>query len=364
METPSPQVAISLRNLFKPHNSADLTPYIKLTGLTRLDGYTLTQDDLIIWGQSNWTEQNLQVIDLVAALKAALGFFDEVKDGVRYRTAPYVSLDPEGDWKHDPSELQLGCIFSSKQKVRTGGIPSKSNIAKVLLDADYEMKKVSLGEAQLLISSPFDSYVDAAIRAWRSSGGRGDARATRYWFEPGEFLYGFGSNSGYLKRARIVLKDEDETGGSASIASGKVNQLSRAFSCAWTERMDDIIRSDEIWRKLYNVYRLIAVTRAMAERIPQLGRFFDLSTWRGPIIDEQYIPDHFRSLYRSARLENRREVRTYAVCGGVSMRFARSLAESTVQLSPSEAAFMAQAEHNIIKSKPEEQAIAWRVSAG
>src|SRR5690606_9584281 len=95
---------------------------------------------------------------------------------------------------------------------------------------------------------------------------------TRFWFEPGQFTYRYdvdgGAETVFLDTAMVVLSDENQmvpTSG-ALRASGKVNPFSRAFACAWTDRMEDVYRAEPIWRDMHNIFRHFALARVIVER--------------------------------------------------------------------------------------------------
>jgi tetratricopeptide (TPR) repeat protein len=98
-----------------------------LGDLTRVRGYIVTPDDVVLIGQSEPDRPPIDADLLTVALNAVY------RDG----TMPFVSLDP------DPKNP------AGRQVPRVGGLPEQfreSEFVRVMLDADYDMKRINLGE--------------------------------------------------------------------------------------------------------------------------------------------------------------------------------------------------------------------------
>jgi hypothetical protein len=129
-----------------------------LGSLTRVRGYIVRGDDVVLIGQAEPGRSAVDADLLIVALNAIY------RDG----TEPFVSLDPalrDSVTRHVP---------------RIGGVLERfheSEFVRVMLDADYDMKRISLGE--LRPSAPgFRSWYDLLQRSHTGGG------MHRSWLSP------------------------------------------------------------------------------------------------------------------------------------------------------------------------------------
>ena len=135
---------------------------ISLGGLTRLYGYLLDEDsaDIILIGERESGVAPIGLENFVVALQ------NVYRDGV----IPAVSLDPR---REDPGGLQYSRVL---------GIEPNSAFAKIMLDADYAMKRVMLGVTTVQGISGFKSFAEIA------AGNLNDfSVGSRFWFHPMRF---------------------------------------------------------------------------------------------------------------------------------------------------------------------------------
>ncbi|MFQ5873849.1 MAG: hypothetical protein ACE5JL_08610, partial [Dehalococcoidia bacterium] len=111
-----------------------------LGNLTRVRGYILKDDDIVLIGHEEPGRPKIDGDVLTVALNSVY------KNG----TTPFVSLDPD---PADPTGLQ---------KARIGGVPKEfenTEFFRIMLQADYDMKRIALGELKLNIDG-FRSWYD------------------------------------------------------------------------------------------------------------------------------------------------------------------------------------------------------------
>jgi len=94
-------------------------------GITRIIGYHVdpARQDILIVGTLDPTAPPIALDDLIVGLRAVY----------RDHETPFCSLDP------DPDD------FSAPQHVRLGGVPDDSSFARIMIEADYAMKKLMFG---------------------------------------------------------------------------------------------------------------------------------------------------------------------------------------------------------------------------
>jgi hypothetical protein len=375
-----PERAVSLRQLSA--QAASGKRGLKLDGLTRLDGYVIDKEnsDIILWGLAERGQPDLNLDDFVVALRAASDKYIEVKDGVRYRVAALISIDPSPDVFKRLNELDLfsrggleqrARICSSPQTVRVEGMPRDTRVAKILVDADYRMKQVSQGSIKLPINSPFQSDFEArtaSLRAEDEAGGNGKhpGTNTRYWFQPGTFSYQVSDDAEtvFMDTAQVVLNDEDQVLRPGKLeASGRVNPFSRAFTCAWTSRMEDVYKAEPIWRDMHNIFRHFALARIMADR-----EAFERAGFNGDYLLDRHeiakadVPDSLPGLGRVIPYETRRGRTTTnhlpSICGGVSIGFQNPL-NNNPQTDETRTSVQ-----SVVTARPSPTTVAWTIVPG
>jgi hypothetical protein len=353
--------------------------------LTRLDGFITdpVTRDVIVWGLSEHNQPELQFDDFVIALRASFGRYDQIRGNTRYRTPPLISIDPDPAVFKSLEQISVGDaagkrrfneVCATPQTVRVEGMPRNTRLAKVLVDADYRMKKVSQGTVTLPIATPFQSHHEAQLAEWRAAATRGDnvARSwsTRYWFEAGRFNYQgsretdmslLDGDTVFFESAEVVLRDEDQRLAAQGLAaSSRINPLARAFSCAWTRRMEEIYRCEPIWRDMHNMFRHVAVTRVMAERKAltrvDFGAEFLLDRYA---VTQVPMPAKLPGLGRVGgySVQNDVGILNYStsVCGGIAIDFSQLPPPTTPSVETRAVA------SRIIARRPDRLAVSWSV---
>jgi hypothetical protein len=377
--TATPQRAISLRQV-----SADLAagrPAV-LEKLTRLDGYIVDAEnrDIILWGISEPDQPNLLIEDFVVALRAARGKYGVLRNNVNYITNPLISIDPVASTSRQFAALNLRTsegqarfrqICATPQTVRVEGMPRNTRLAKALVDADYRMKMVGQGSVTLPIQNGFPSHWEVRLQKWKESVDRrqsgGNEWHTRFWFQSGRFAHQANEEGDtiFLDRAQVVLNDEDQAvSGNKLDATGRVDPITRAFCCAWSARMDDVYKSEPIWRDMYNIFRHFSIARIMTD-LDAIGRAnFDaqvlLERYEVPNVPlyatlpglgsfEQYMPPASPAGSTTA---------TNFVCGGVSIGFSKPIERIPVSAETMNSTA------GVVSSRPAANPVSWVVNAG
>jgi hypothetical protein len=130
-----------------------------LGGFTRVRGYIVKDDDIVLIGKRDPAMPAIDGDVLTVALSATY------LDG----TTPFVSLDP------NPVN------YFGPQQARVGGIADKfqqSQFVGIMLDADYDMKRISLGELAVDVPN-FQSWYEILQHSENTEPG-----ASREWLTP------------------------------------------------------------------------------------------------------------------------------------------------------------------------------------
>lgn len=349
---PTPQIAISLKSFSEKltqcsggksgFSRARCARLRSMDGMTRLDGIVVDRQnrDIVLWGIVEPGAPRLRFDDFVYSLRAAFGQYTIVKNGQRVRQAPAISLDADGRVFEALHEISFGTpdgerkyrqVCSAPMVVRVDGMPRHTELAKVLVDADFRMKLVSFGDVILPIRDPFPGasqrlFEQAFFNAKNGRPSQPQFNSNRMWFQPGSFSYQISQNrrSVFLDRAQVVLNDRatvvDASGN--LIDGGPDSAFSRAFTCAWTERMEEVYQAEPVWRDMHNIYRHFAIADVIVRE-----NLFEDAGFDASFLLETYRPERTKmpdTLPGHAKIFNMKDgtfSQVYTVCGGVSVGF-------------------------------------------
>ena len=250
-----------------------------LGNIKLFEGFVLDAEnaDILLIGRKSGRGQSLHVDDLVVNLR---NIWSE-------DAPPSCSLDPRlediSDIQELPSEFtdirtkeqgreliqRIREIWWS-QLIRIGGVPENSRHAHVMIDADYHMKKASLG---LIGVAGITSYLDKRASADRKRliqgediFGRGIS-FNRFWFHVKNGCPTFLEAEGIvcLKECPIVLLTEKQS----AAVSGELSDVeeddpvSMAFAREFSDRFEQAVAKVPCYADLKNLYILKALLEAM-----------------------------------------------------------------------------------------------------
>ena len=295
--------------------------------MTRIDGYVAEKDDVILWGRNEPKAAELQFDDLVIAIRSVTGEYGPAVPGVSldFKPDPGLGIRESKTKARDrinsiplknDDEFKTVCKELNGY-TRVNGMPDNSQTARDLLDADYEMKKVSNGRGTLKIKNLFPSKYFAQLegrkRQIEQDSSISFEGGSRLWFTPGRMSYLQDETSVFLDCVQVVLTEESYLGGGI-VTSNPYNQ---AFTCAWTNRMDEIVRSDPIWRRLHDIFRMFALARVL-DKTDVIENLDDRRIlWYKYHLPEVDIPEQYPPVVRIDRFNLAHKVWTSRVCGGV-----------------------------------------------
>jgi hypothetical protein len=282
----SERVCLSLRGLSNAMTSAlvkgEAVPEEckTLAGIGYLEGYILddaSSRDVILVGLRSKNRPNLHLDDLVANMRC----IDE-----RY-AYPYCSLDPTpehtkamldlfGESRETTSEEGMQMIAHKMaetvgpQQVVVGGVPRNSRHAHVMIDADYYMKKLSLG---LISIDGVTSYLDhlhnedkRRVLANEPSASTGTTMA-RFWFHVAEEspVFQTASDIVWIDKCDVGLRTEKQnaTQEGALYDASEDDPYAVAFARDMTKHFTDCARKVQVFADLENLFRLRALLVSM-----------------------------------------------------------------------------------------------------
>ena len=214
------------------------------------------------------------------------------------------------------------------------GIPYDARFASIMVGADYHMKRVTNGTANLSLdrfSSLSDKTLDEAIRRMLADEPLSIAGMNRFWFTPGQAAYHVTANrrGAYLDRLDVMLRDEAEVVSPAGEIrpAGHVNGLAREFSSAFSQRYQEIAdRIPEHYRELENLFRHVSLARALQEAEAFVRSGLDPAfLLDGFMVPRVGVPNSLPGLAEVRHFEHKNASVTRKLilpsCGGVSIRF-------------------------------------------
>ena len=346
--------AVSLSVLESVVQSAPSAEAARLCGITRVSGYVVDKrgHDIILFGKVDPAYPPIYLEDFIVALRNSRMAYATRKGHTYYYAPPGCSIDPDpkvlrelqriGDKISNTSDLderrnildEWQSAGHRPQKVRVLGVPFYTHFAKVMVDADYYMKRLVNGSVDLGISG-FPSLMDMSIGVSKKAMQSGEGSApenslNRFWFCPGESSYEEENGTFTLTSCRVKLLTEHEflSVNGQLAGSGRTDPLAQRFAESFSAHYAAIAAARPIYKELEGLFRFVALARLMKEnnsfaaagnRLPYLTsqcRIASTPVWT-------LVP----GLTNCRELSDTREVADghvemqglYVSCGGVSM---------------------------------------------
>jgi hypothetical protein len=157
-----------------------------------------------------------------------------------------------------------------EQDAVTGGVPQHTRFNKVMVDADWEMKRISLGQLQSGVED-FPNYVDLEFAdlkrrvAAEGAGARKPPGGSRFWFFPAyaEFARSENSDAVAIPDDPVQLLTESHF---RNLAQGKQvvaepSPAAKEFVEAFTTHYAAIAAANPLYAELSNLFDWVAVVR-------------------------------------------------------------------------------------------------------
>lgn len=307
--------AISLRELQKRiilGADDEITEMKSFYGINRLFGFLWDPvgKDLILFGEADSEKPTLHFDDFVVSLRNVYGLYNIKKGDTIFYSFPSCTIDP------DPYIMDLLDKLNSEdsgnnpglrtrtweqlcvqpQTVGVFGIPFNSNLASLMVNADYTMKDIANGNIKIDINRDFKSLqqrrkeiVEGAMKngseiELRAPMNRFEFTAPNAYFRNSEFLY-------LLYNQPVVLVTEEQYIAQNSISgTGKADPLAKEFADNFNLRYRDISQVLPIYEALFQSYRIFAIAKAIEESyLVNDTSFFSAIFYQYPL-DEIFVP--------------------------------------------------------------------------
>jgi len=387
-----PTKAVSLRALQAALSTcaADATcrpAMFQLAGLTVLRGIVAgaTSDDWILLGDEAPGAPPLLTEDLVVALRNAWLRYAVREGNALLYSNPGCSIDPSPEVvsqlgkvaRQIQSELGRGAgterfdswhaACRTAQQVRVLGLPFDTHFAKVMVDADYYMKRLTDGSA----STGIDGFVSLADRTLERVKDdvvrkRGAAEQTswfnRFEFVPGETQYSQDEGIVLIDSCPVSLVTEGQyLSRHGTIAgTGTAEPLALAFAGEFTARYGEIAKEKAVYQELEGLFRAVAIAKLL--KLKEAGGLdYFLDSFR---VRRTEVPVTLVGVSAVKEFRHRRELANgyedvqlcLPSCGGVGI----DIDVADTQLKPSP---LRQVRDAVLKARPSTKVIAWEFSA-
>ena len=300
--------------------------------------------DLIIFGQADKTSPPLYLEDFVVALKSVWRKYARLEGNVYYYSNPGCSIDPTPEVMRELQMVQRRFSASDQgfdqewrrvcqkpQKVRVLGVPFNTRFARVLVDADYDMKTLADSTDKLDLPG-FTGIMDMTIRLARAGGGRNQASPSlnRFWFYPGETLYEESAGVIAIKQCYVrLLTEQMYTNAKGQMkGSGGAETLAKTFADNFTALYSKVARERAIYRELESLFRFVALAQAIKSKYPDAVSQFSLDYLLDRFeVEEASVPQWVPGRDAVEEFSQRRELsggystsfQRFSICGGVDI---------------------------------------------
>lgn len=324
-------------------------------GINRILGYVIDRRfrDILLIGEVDEGLPPLHLEDWVVALRNTWLKYTHLKGNTQYYTSPGCSIDP------NPTVLaqldQVGKQMSrenqsfqeiedavnrweqiclSSQQVRVLGVPFDTRFAWVMVQADYDMKRIVDGSDEIEIFA-FTSLMDMELQETKSDIRWGriprlSGATNRFWFSPGEVVYKKDNDILMIDTCNVKLLTEEEhvKAEGKVIGTGKANPNAAIFAADFSRNFTGIAKQRPIFRDLENLYRFVALAKAMKRKSPhqKVGLSLEYLLNHYPLQGKkvrQNLPGRFHVKRYEKQMHTNEGIQTQKLwlpsCGGVEM---------------------------------------------
>ena len=257
------------------------------------EGFFFSAENFVVGMESG--RATLKLEDLVVALRAFAPdsnkrslitcSIDPTQEGlVRFRN--YVKkLQQSGQFRPGMEEQVVQGYKDSLglQTVKVTGISTKTDFARILVEADYRMKLIGL-ELERPAVKGITSYVAKANPSGKSNA------LNRWFFEPDYDCVTINADQTAIELrgegVKLVGEDESVGAGGQRKGTGKSSRASRIFTSSFTKTYAKLAEATPIWAELRNVIDM-SVAAAFIKKVD----LYNKADWSlGVLGDESRFP--------------------------------------------------------------------------
>jgi hypothetical protein len=347
-----------------------------LQGFSRIDGYCINpvDSDVILFGKCDRSRPAYDIYDLVICYQCIYG----------QQVFPYCSLDPQPEnikrcnrlrLQPDATEGAVKKAFADAmgdQKVVIGGVPRNSRIAATMIEADYYMKKLSLGIARI---QGIKSYLDYVMQGAKGRQAQSTANHVRFWFHIRNAdsvcypRYDYSSGIVRIRECPVVVLSEQQVADRNGVLADtrERDPAADTFAHEMSASFPRLVEKVRSFAMLENYYRLAAVVTAIRTRTAAARPYESLysSVENAGALPGRPLPDYLpcvanaKSFWKwmpAAYGGSQLMTSMYGVCGGVDMGI--TIASANYSQSPRLATYR----NGMLSQKPVASAMFWKAA--
>ena len=259
-------------------------------GLKKIRGLIIDEHerDIVLFGALDDFSPALHLDDFVVALRNVWKVYAKRKGNTYFYASPACSIDPSretwralgeisdkssGDWSSGKEISEWKEMCAQPQQVKVLGVPFDSRFARVMVEADYYLKRLLDGSVSLDLQG-FKSFPEIVAKRDRESMKNGHHTSVppgafnRFWFcsDESTFVEDHGMVLISDSKVKVVTEQRflDREGKTA--ASGKVEPTAEEFARQFSEEYPEIARRKPIYAELESLYRFMSFATIMETR--------------------------------------------------------------------------------------------------
>lgn len=200
------------------------------------------------------------------------------------------------------------------QAIEVYGIDPQSHAARVIVEADYHMKRVGMGLDKGVLG--VESYLD--LLAASEADAPAEVAVNRWWFTlaPEHLTTNADFSAFEFRGPSVKVESEDEqlTATGERLHTGKSNPANQQFASNFTKHYEKLAAKYPVYGELRNVFDLTLVAAIIAEH-----RLHDRANWQVSHFSEEGHPlQHGQQPKTVATIMNYKETPTKKLLAGVS----------------------------------------------
>jgi len=361
-------------------------------GLTRVDGYLLNKNkELILFGRVDPHLPPLYTEDFVVALRNAWMKYADLRGDTYYYSNPGCSIDPDARVikelntkaqnlmnnasveEIDKDIEQWHTICQKPQTVRVLGIPFDTRFGKVMVMADYLLKRLVDGSVDLGIEG-FTSLVELTKQDLEKdiienkSMSISVTSMNRFWFFPGENKYTYNDHMVNIEKSPVTVLTESQylhSSEDSVVGTGKTDPYAEKFTSGFTQHYYDIAEKEPIFYELEALFRFVALAKILKHNNIDDTVTFDylLNDYR---VNLTTVKQTLPGISRIEKFEHRRDFEdSYEIiklwlpsCGGVGIDIEVDNSKMVKDVEKK----LNKLEKRILRTRPTENTLFWDVN--
>jgi Protein of unknown function (DUF1598). len=275
---------LQTRLISQCHNNRTLYPsnILSIANLKWVDGIIIDKErqDIILFGPLNENSPPLNLDDFVVACRVRQGKYmdptvryilpgvngssPKMLNGAACTIMPRPSSINEvnkvftsmmNSGKLDESKLRNCCEVP--QDAIVFNVDTNSHFCKIMVEADYFMKRITDGSAKLSLDG-FRSFVDIASDKMTQPG----ILKNRFWFVSDTTFYTSHSSTAIFNKVNVRLETEEMFMNSSGLqSSGQKNPIANEYAVQFSNYFDDISKKELLYSELKSLYLFASLAK-------------------------------------------------------------------------------------------------------